>query len=168
MANTDDAHDCTTFRVWRDDGVAMNPGYSTGVFTLNSYPEPRGIYGSSAWCGTVTTPTITGTSGTNPFSLNNFGQNTNSTSPNYLKYYWSYNCSISWITELQIIYKDQVNDGGILKDEYKIYVRCSNNTGGSTRCQTVLLTLGSGSLYCTVFPLLISQGTSTDSCIVCI
>ena len=37
-----------------------------------------------------------------------------------------------------------------------------NDLGSGSRCRTGLLTLGDGSLYCTVFPFVISQGLNVE------
>lgn len=158
---------CEDFTVQGPGGAQLNPGWNSGNFTLNSYPIPIAVYSASGWNGTANPPSITGGPvGSNPFSLSFFGQDT-SGGPLNGSYYWSYSCTLPQVTEVAIYFTGVQNVLGNYTDQYKIFVAVPNNVGGVTRSITGLMALGDGSLYCTVFPFAISQGTTTDSCTQC-
>jgi len=157
---------CADFTVKGPGGSQLNPGYQTGNFNTNSYPVPSGIY-SGAWCGAASPQISSGGTG-GGFTLMNFAQDTTGGPLNNL-YYWSYSTTMSFVSEVQIYFLGVQQVGPIYKDQYRIIVYTSNNSGNGSnnRCTTGLLTMGDGSLYCTVFPFLIQQGTSTVSCTQC-
>lgn len=158
---------CEDFTVQGPGGNQLNPGWSTGNFNANSYPVPIALY-NAPWEGQAVDPYINGGQNGQTFSLQFFGQDTTG-GPLNNKYYWSYDCSSFEITEVAIYFMGVQQVGPIYKDQYKIFVSVPNNTGigTQTRANTGLLALGDGSLYCTVFPFAISQGTNTDSCTQC-
>ena len=160
---------CEDFTVQGPGGVQLNPGWSTGNFNLNSYPVPIALY-NAPYQGTPNDPYINGGPNGSVFTLGFFGQNTVPGSPAFNKWYWSYTCSSLDILEVQIIFQGVQQVGPIYKDQYTIFVRMANNTGAGTqeRAVTGLLALGDGSLYCTVFPFAIRQGTNSDLCTICI
>ena len=158
---------CADFTVEGPGGNQLNPGYATGNFNLNSYPVPAGVYSAGSWCGTGT-PEITSGGSSGVFTLSTFAQDTTGGPFNNL-WYWSYSSSLPWVSEVQIYFRGVQQVGPIYKDQYTIIVQVSDNTGSftNTRCETGLLTMGDGSLYCTVFPFAISQSTNTQACTQC-
>jgi hypothetical protein len=170
MANTGDARYCTRFKIkGPNNGAAqLNPGAASGVFIANAYPVPSYAYPTGTWVNNIVDPpTITGGITNGGFSLNNFGQHPSG--PQVGKWYWQYDCTEQWIYSLIITYAQTLNTAGVYEDEYIIEINAGNATqNGNNRGYMTLLTMGDGSLFCTVFPVAIIQQTNSITCPECL